>query len=200
MCSFQASFDLRLLLPLLLLLLLLLLLFLSLCLCDPYCCYYYQSTTASLSFSFSLSQRMWRHQVPRLGCTSLWQAVHVSLVPGLVGYILRQGRQGPSQITARLVLPHVLIHYPTFSYLPPTFLLPFSYLSLPLFGLSRLGSGHPELHWTKLFSPCRKQLFLRRFSSGSASSLGGPLGSCQQAGFFFARSRRHPHQWRPHML
>ena len=32
-----------------------------------------------------------------------------------------------------------------------------------------------------LFSPCRKQLFLRRFSSGSASSLGGPLGSCQQA-------------------
>ncbi len=100
MCSFQASFDLRLLLPLLLLLLLLL--FLSLCLCDPYCCYYYQSTTASLSFSFSLSQRMRRHQVHVMVVISGWPSGTCS--PFALSVVLksRQGCQGPTQTSLPL--------------------------------------------------------------------------------------------------
>ena len=61
------------------------------------------------------------------------QLDNTSLVPGLVGVhseaLTTDAKPNCSSLMVCLVLPHVLIHYPTFSYLPPTFLLPSSYLS-----------------------------------------------------------------------
>ena len=77
-------------------------------------------------------ERMWRHHVHCLGCKRCGQLDNTSLVPGLVGVhfeaLTTDAKPNCSSLMVRLVLSHVLIHYPTFSYLPPTLLLPSSYL------------------------------------------------------------------------